>query len=94
MSNMEEKSFYRKLYVVIGMSAAISCGLIYLIVSGSTAKIQTTLSGNSTPAAAQVASSTVSPTAAPSASAKAAATATPTPSASAAAEKIPDTSVK
>ncbi|MCH4206526.1 MAG: M15 family metallopeptidase [Solobacterium sp.] len=84
MKNSPEKSFTVKLYIIIGLSAVIFSGLLYLIVSGGADKIYQTASSSST----AVPSETAAVTAAPASSASAAETAAPTASPSA----VPDTS--
>jgi len=62
MKNTSEKSFIVKLYIVIGMSSVIFLGLLYLIVTGGTERIQTIMNANHDHnVAANVSTSTVVP---------------------------------
>lgn len=62
MKKMSEKSFLMKLYIVIGMSSVIFLGLLYLIVTGGTERIQTIMNANQDHnVAANVSTSTIVP---------------------------------
>ena len=81
MKNTPEKSFYLKLYIIIGMTAVIFLGLLYLIVSGGTEKIRSTIA-NSDASASSSAEVTAAPAvpASPAASAAASSSASSTSS--------------
>jgi D-alanyl-D-alanine carboxypeptidase len=83
MKNSPEKSFTIKLYIIIGLSAVIFSGLLYLIVSGGADKIYQTASSGTGTASSETAAVTDPP-----ASSSPAASAAPTASPSA----VPDTS--
>lgn len=104
MKNPSEKSFLMKLYIVIGMSSVIFLGLLYLIVTGGTERIQTIMNANHDHnVAANVSASTVAPVEPAAATAKPQAKATTqpeqttapaAPAAPATAYAAPDTSIK
>ncbi len=80
MKNTPEKSFYLKLYIIIGMTAVIFLGLLYLIVSGGTEKIRSTIANSNASA-----SSSAEVTAAPAVSVSPAASSTSSPDSTASA---------
>lgn len=68
MNNAGDKSFFHKLYIIIGLSSVIVAGLIYLIFSGGTERIQARNQKTASPTT-EVADHTPKPTNIPSPSA-------------------------
>lgn len=77
MKNSFDKSFYHKLYIVIGLSSVIVCGLLYLVFSGGAERIYN-VNGNQTAATTATPTTTPVQTSAPQASVSTQPTTTPT----------------
>lgn len=80
MKNQNDRSFFRKLYIIIGLSSVIVVGLVYLISSGGTEKIQNHSRKTAEPSS-EIAENTASPEYSPSASTTSDNVVTPSPSA-------------
>lgn len=80
MNNQNDRSFFHKLYIIIVLSSVIVAGLVYLIASGGTERIQKNAHSTRTP---EVVDHTAKLTEAPSPSASPSATPSPSPSAQA-----------
>lgn len=67
MKDKENKSFYHKLYIIFTLSAVIIVGLVYLIGSGSTGKLERIMrpEPSSTPVIVHTPETTVTPSAVP-----------------------------
>lgn len=73
MNTQKDKSFLHKLYIIIVLSSVIVAGLVYLIFTGGTEKIQKNTKGSGTPQIAEhssVPSETPAPSESPEASAE------------------------
>lgn len=83
MKKIPDKGFYTKLYIVIGLTALIFSGLLFLVLSGSTEKIQATLAASRQQNTEAVQVTATSAPASPKATSQTAGTSTPAPSSAA-----------